>query len=140
MKEEGKSEHSKLNSSMLLVLASTFSHLTIISPDFFPFLSCSYFLIPLSGAPKIYPNVDSAVPTNLGGFASWKTSNFNFCLTEITSTFTFEEVFYRDCLSVIRIEVIPVYFSFENSLFRFVNFLKFNNQKRVSHSDKVQIS
>lgn len=68
----------------------------------------SYFLSPLSGDPKTYPSVDSAVPTNLGGFASWKTSNFNFCLTKDKRKVTFEEVLDCYSLSVIRVQVIPI--------------------------------
>lgn len=137
MKEEGKSEHYKANYIILFVVEATFSHLTMIYPDFFPFLSWSYFLIPLSGDPKTYPRVDSAVPTNLGGLASWKTSNFNFWRTKIKKSVTFEEVLDCDSLSVVWVEVIPINLGLEDNFLWLVNFLEFNNEKRVGNSDKV---
>jgi len=52
-----------------LEVLKTFSNLTIISPEFFPFLLMRGFLRPFEGEPKIYPTVLSAFPTSLGGFA-----------------------------------------------------------------------
>jgi len=58
--------------SMLMIwldVLKTFSNLTIISPEFFPFLLMRGFLRPFEGEPKIYPTVLSAFPTSLGGLA-----------------------------------------------------------------------
>jgi len=41
--EEGKSAHYKLNYNNLFEDAVTFSHLTIIRPDLFPFRSIKFF-------------------------------------------------------------------------------------------------